>query len=104
MPKFIFAYHGGTAPRTPEEGEKVMGQWMAWYQGMGAAVVDGGGPAGQSKTVSPGGVADNGGANPISGYTLVEAADIGAAAEMAKGCPMVVDGSGSVEIAEIMQM
>ena len=104
MPKFVFAYHGGTAPRTPEEGEEVMGQWMAWYQGMGAAVLDGGGPAGPSKTVSPKGVSDDGGANPISGFTLIEAADIAAASEMAKGCPMVVDGSGSVEIAEIMQM
>lgn len=104
MPKFMFVYHGGKAPEDPAEGEKVMAAWNAWYGAMGAAVVDGGGPAGMSRTVSAQGVADNGGANPVSGYTLVEAADQDAAVEMAKGCPMVADGSGSVEVAEVIQM
>ena len=104
MPRYMFVYHGGKKPETPEEGEKVMGEWNAWYGSMGAAVTDGGGPAGLSKTVSQSGVADNGGANPVSGLTIVEAADQDAACDMAKGCPMVKDGSGSVEIAEIMQM
>ncbi|MCT8158724.1 YciI family protein [Pseudoruegeria sp. SHC-113] len=104
MPKFMFVYHGGKAPEDPAEGEKVMAAWNAWYGAMGAAVVDGGGPAGMSRTVSAQGVADNGGSNPVSGYTLVEAADQDAAVEMAKGCPMVADGSGSVEVAEVIQM
>ncbi len=104
MPKYMFVYHGGTKPDTPEEGQKVMGEWMAWYGAMGAAVLDGGGPAGMSKTVSQSGVADDGGANPVSGLTIVEAADQDAACEMARGCPMVKDGSGSVEVAEIIQM
>ena len=104
MPKFLFTYHGGKAPENPAEGEQVMAQWNAWYGSMGDAVVDGGGPAGNSKTVSASGVADDGGANPVSGHTIVEAADQGAACEMAKGCPMVGDGSGSVEVTEIIQM
>ncbi len=104
MPKFAFVYHGGKKPESPEEGEKVMAEWGAWYGSMGAAVVDGGGPAGMSQTVSNSGVAEDGGANPVSGLTIVEAADQGAACEMAKGCPMVKDGSGSVEVAEILQM
>ena len=104
MPKFMFAYHGGSAPSDPAEGEKVMAQWNAWYGSMGSAVLDGGGPAGQSMTVANGGLTNDGGANPLSGYTLVEAADQAAACEMAKGCPMVVDGSGSVEVCEILDM
>lgn len=104
MPKFMFAYHGGGMPETPEEGEKVMAQWQSWYGEMGNAVVDGGNPVGMSKTVTSGGVEDNGGANPLSGYTVVEAADHNAACEMAKGCPMVADGSGSVEVAQIHEM
>ena len=104
MPKFILAYHGGSAPEDPAEGEKVMAQWNAWYGGIGAALVDGGGPAGMSMTVSASGVAADGGANPLSGYTVIEAADQAAACEMAKGCPMVLDGSGSVEICEIIDM
>ena len=104
MPKFIFAYHGGGMPETPEEQERVMGQWQAWYGAMGAAVVDGGAPVGMSSTVSSGGIEENGGANPLSGFTVVEAADQAAACEMARGCPMVVDGSGSVEVAQMFEM
>ena len=104
MPKFVFAYHGGGRPETPEEGEKAMALWGAWYVAMGDAVVDGGAPVGSSSTVSAAGVADNGGANPLSGYTVVEAADHAAANEMAKGCPLVQDGSGSVEVAPVMEM
>ncbi len=103
MPKFVFAYHGGTAPQSPEEGAKVMAKWNAWYAGMGSAVVDGGGPCGPSKTVSTGGVEDSGGANPVSGITQVEAADMDGAVAMAKGCPITDDG-GTVEVAEIMEM
>lgn len=104
MPQFIFAYHGGGRPETPEEGEKAMAAWRDWMGGMGSALVQPGNPVGLSKTVSAQGVADDGGANPLSGYSVVEAADIDAACQMARGCPMVVDGSGSVEIAEIIEM
>ncbi|MEO1732818.1 MAG: YciI family protein [Pseudomonadota bacterium] len=104
MPKFMFVYHGGGMPETEEAQQAAMAAWGAWYEAMGAAVVDGGGPAGLSKTVAHSGVTDNGGANPVSGLTIVEASDQDAACDMAKGCPMVVDGSGSVEVAEIMAM
>lgn len=104
MTKYIYVYHGGTAPDSPEESQKVMAEWMAWFGEMGDAVVDGGNPLGTSKTVSAGGVADDGGANPASGYTIVNANDMDAAVAMAKGCPMVKSGNGSVEVAECMDM
>ncbi|WP_299728578.1 hypothetical protein [uncultured Tateyamaria sp.] len=104
MPKFIFAYHGGGMPETPEEGARVMAAWNDWYAEMGDAVVDGGAPVGQSMTVSTHGVAGDGGANPLSGYTVVETASMEVACEMAKGCPMVADGSGSVEVAPLIDM
>lgn len=104
MPQFIFAYHGGKTPETPEEGEQVMAAWQAWMGGMGDALKIPGAPVGLSKTVSAAGVADDGGANPISGYSVIEAADMDTATEMAKGCPMVVSGEGSVEVAEILEM
>lgn len=102
MTKYIFAYHGGKMPETPEEGQKVMAAWQSWFAGLGSAVIDGGNPAGMSKTVTSNGVEDNGGANPISGYSLVEADSIEAACEMAKGCPIL--DHGTVEVAEAMDM
>ncbi len=102
MPKFIFAYHGSQPPESPEEGAKTMERWNTWLADMGDAVVDGGNPAGPSKTVSAKGVADDGGSNPISGFSLVEAANIDAAVELAKGCPIM--DHGSVEVAQAMDM
>ncbi len=104
MPQFIFAYHGGKTPETPEEGEKVMAAWTDWFAQMGEAVAIPGAPVGMSKTVQQGGIDDNGGANPISGYTVVSAETIDAACQMAQGCPMVADGTGSVEVAEVHEM
>ena len=104
MPQFIFAYHGGKSPDTPEEGAKIMAAWQAWMGGMGEDLVIPGAPVGMSKTVSEGGIADDGGSNPVSGYSVVQAADLDAACDMAKGCPMVADGSGTVEVAEVLEM
>ncbi|MEL6570751.1 MAG: hypothetical protein AAFQ64_03775 [Pseudomonadota bacterium] len=104
MPKYLFVYHGGGVPETPEEGEKAMAAWGAWYEELGAATVDPGAPVGQSHTVSAGGHADNGGANPVSGYTIVTAESYEQACGFAAKNPMVVDGSGSVEVAEMIDM
>ncbi|MEM7427462.1 MAG: YciI family protein [Pseudomonadota bacterium] len=103
MANFVYIYHGGKMPETPEEGERVMGLWMSWLGGMGDAVVDGGNPVGMSRTVFAGRVEDNGGSNPTSGYSIVSAESIDQAVEMAKGCPILAE-DGSVEVAEIMQM
>ena len=44
MPKYVFAYHGGSMPETEEERAEVMATWGAWFESMGAAVVDAGNP------------------------------------------------------------
>lgn len=105
MPDFIFAYHGGgKMPETPEAIAKEMALWEAWFGKMGDSVAIPGNPVGMSKTVSATGVADDGGANPLTGYTVVRAADMDAATEMAKGCPIVADGTGTVEVAQVHEM
>jgi hypothetical protein len=52
---------------------------------------------------SNGSVAKDGGANPVSGYSLIEAKDYEDAVAKAKGCPLLAAG-GSVEVAEAMDM
>lgn len=104
MPEFMFAYHGGKMPETPEEGAKAMAAWEAWYKDLGESVVHPGNPVGMSKTVSAKGTQDDGGANPLSGFTIVEADTIEDACKMAAGCPMVADGSGTAEVAPIIEM
>ena len=104
MPQFIYAYHGGSTPESEEAVAKEMALWEKWFAEMGDAVVIPGNPVGASKTVSAAGVEDHGGANPLSGFTVVQAADIDAAVEMARGCPLVADASGSIEVAPIVEM
>jgi len=100
MAKYLFVYHGGGMPEGEAEQQQVMAAWGAWMEKYKDVLVDPGNPVGMSKTVSSSGVADNGGANPLSGYTIVSASDIDSACEIAKSNPMVADG-GSVEVAEI---
>ena len=102
MTDYIFAYHGGKRPETPEAGADLMARWRAWMTGMGDAVVNPGAPVGMSKTVSSGGVADDGGANPLSGYTVVKADSIEAAIAMAQGCPHL--DHGTIEVAPLIDM
>lgn len=104
MSKYLFIYHGGKDPETEEEVAKVLDDWGNWMGAMGAAVIDGGNPVGESSTVNPdGSVADNGGSNPASGYGIFDAADLDDALAKAKGCPILAVG-GSVELAEIIDM
>ncbi|MDH3693878.1 MAG: hypothetical protein OER96_04835 [Gammaproteobacteria bacterium] len=104
MAKYLFVYHGGSKPESEVDVAKVMDAWGQWFGSMGSAVVDGGNPVGMSSTVqSDGSVTNNGGANPASGYSLVEAPDLNDALEKAKGCPVLTAG-GSVEVAEAIDM
>ena len=104
MTKYLFVYHGGKHPETDEEVKRVLDAWGQWFASMGAAVVDGGNPVGKSSTVNPdGSVADNGGSNPASGYSLVEAGDLDDALTKARGCP-ILEAGGTVEVAEALDM
>ncbi len=104
MAKYLFVYHGGSKPETESEVAEVMDAWGNWFGSMGSAVVDGGNPVGMSSTVnSDSSVSDNGGSNPASGYSLIEASDVDDAVIKAKGCPILASG-GSVELAEAFDM
>ena len=105
MPKYVFAYHGdGDMPDSEEEMASVMEAWGAWFGSMGDALLDGGNPTGAAKTVAAdGSVSDGGGANAVTGYSLINADSLDAAIAIAKGCP-VLAGGGSVEVAEAIDM
>ncbi len=104
MPKFLLAFHGGTIPKDAAAVQETMAQWGAWYQSIGADVVDGGAPVSKSHTVSADGTVEDGGPNPVSGYCVIQAADYAAATEVASRNPMVTTGTGSVEVAEFVDM
>ncbi len=104
MSNYVFAYHGGKKPESPEAGAELMAKWKAWISGLGDAVVNPGTPLGMSKTVSSAGVADDGGSNPLSGFSIVKADSMDAALEIAKGCPHLDMDTGTIEVAKAMEM
>jgi hypothetical protein len=104
MAKFVLAYHGGGMPETEAEQAEVMAAWGTWFGGLGESVLDRGSPIVVAKTVaSDGSTRDGGGANPLSGYSLVEADSLEAAVEIAKGCPVLATG-GSIEVCQTVEM
>lgn len=104
MAKYLFVYHGGSTPQSKADQAKVMDAWGQWMGSMGSALVDGGNPVGKSMTVNAdGSVSDHGGANPASGYSLIEAATADEVLAMAKRCPILAAG-GSIEIAPTIDM
>ena len=102
MSKFVFVYRGGGGmEQTPEEQQKVMAAWGAWYATLGPSIVDGGAPFGASTSISKKGSGQA--ASGLGGYTIVNADSIDAASKMAEGCPVVNDG-GSVDIYDCIDM
>jgi hypothetical protein len=68
MAKYVLTYHGeGGMPETGEEVNQVMAAWGAWFEQLGAAVVDGGNPFGAASTISPDGSVSTQGPG-LSGY------------------------------------
>ncbi|MGH8920921.1 MAG: hypothetical protein ACRD0H_21750 [Actinomycetes bacterium] len=104
MTNYVFAYSGGTGmAATPQEQEQSMADWGAWFGAIGASLVEGGNPFGAARTVHADGSATDGGVSALTGYTVVSAPDLAAAADLAKGCPVLTTG-GTVEVYEAIEM
>ncbi len=100
MSNFLLAYHGGGMAETEEAQAQVMAAWGKWFQDLGPAIVDGGKPVARASTIAAdGSVADGGGANPVTGYSIVRADSMESAIGMARSCPIVQSG-GSIEVCE----
>ncbi len=104
MPKYLFTYHGPGMPDGADEQAAEMAAWGEWMGTHASAFLDMGAPVGSSKTVGADGITDGGGTNPATGYSLVEAADIEAPTTIAKGCPVLSRGGGTVEVGEAFEV
>lgn len=104
MANYLLVYHGGSMPESAEEGAKVLEAWNSWFSTLGDALVDGGDPVGRVRTIANNGTVSDGGINPSSGYSVIKADSLDAAVALAKGCPLLNGGGGSVEVAETIQM
>ncbi|MBT8240649.1 MAG: hypothetical protein KJN63_05425, partial [Acidimicrobiia bacterium] len=103
MPNYVLTYHGemGSMPDDPEAMAGVMAAWETWYGTIGADLVDGGAPFGETSAVGPDGAADA--PASMTGYTIIKAADMAAARSIASGCPVLAAGH-TVQISESIDM
>lgn len=99
MANYLLVFHGGSMPETQEEGAKIMQAWTDWFGTLGDALIDGGNPVSNVKTIASNGSVTDGGTNPSTGYSIIKADSLDAAVALAKGCP-VLQGGASVEVAE----
>jgi len=99
MANFMMIYKGEAtdmADLTEEQAQGVMAKWMAWIEGVGAALVDVGTPFGPSASVVDDG--SSGAAASLTGYSIVEADDLAAAKGLADGHPYLSEGAGNYAI------
>jgi hypothetical protein len=110
MSEFVFLYRGGDRLPSPEQVQKNLHLWTAWFKDLAAKghLVDRGQPLERSgKMVNSAKVVIDGpfaeAKDVIGGYTLIKAKDVAEAAELAKGCPFL-DRGGGVEVRPVMKL
>jgi hypothetical protein len=111
MPKFMFVYREppmDPADVAPEEMQQVLQSWMSWIGNAVKAgwMVEAGDALKPEVKMVAAGESITDGPFPeskelIGGYSMVEAADLEAAAKLTKGCPAFEVG-GRVEVRELM--
>ncbi len=112
MANFMLIFRGGnSAGDSPEQMQQHMQKWFAWFDGLsksgvfkgqGAPLEPGGKVLrGARKTVSDGPFAEA--KDVVGGYAIVEAKDLEAAVEIARGCP-TYEKDGAVEVRPVRAM
>jgi hypothetical protein len=97
---FVLVYKGG---KPSGDAAAANAAWGAWFGQLGGAVVEGGNPFGPSKTVGSGGAVSDGAASSLTGFSILKADSLDAAAALAKGCPVIANG-GTIEVYETIKM
>jgi hypothetical protein len=99
MGKYVYIYYAGTASDGGSAEE-----WGKWFGELGDKLVDGGNPFNDGgQAVSKEGVMavkDS----PATGYSIVTAASMDEATEIAKGCPLMSVKDAAVCVYEAMPM
>ena len=91
MNKYLFVVYGPTAESEADRAAG-MAEMAGWYKSLGSALIDPGAPFTGARTVSESGVENRPIGPHASGYNMVEAKSLDAAAELAKGCPLLKHG------------
>jgi hypothetical protein len=89
MAKFLVTYHGGKPPANAAAADEIKAAFGAWLQQAGAAVTDPGAPVRTATNVSSGSATAS---VEVGGYSVIEAASLGAAVALLETHPFVARG------------
>lgn len=111
MSEFAFLYRGRDTSASPEQMQRTMEKWRAWFKDLGEKghLKDIGHPLensgkvvkGKQKDMTDGPFAEA--KDVVGGFTLIQARDLDQAAELSMTCP-ILDVGGSVEVRPIQIM
>jgi hypothetical protein len=109
MSEFAFLFRGRNRQTPPDQQQATIQKWGAWFKALNerGVITNPGQPLaaggriveGQGKAVNDGPFAEI--KDLVNGFIIVEAADLDAAAEIARGCP-ILDDDGSVEVRPVL--
>jgi hypothetical protein len=105
MSQYILVYKGEAtdmSDMTPEEGAEVMAKWGIWMGNVGGALTDIGSPFGPASSVVDDG--SSGAPASLTGYSIIEAADMASARALCDTHPYLSEGEGAyaIDIYELM--
>jgi len=96
MKKFVIFHYGFENPT-----KEIMDAWGNWFASIGDKIVDPGSPLGPGREISRSGIKELPmGLESLTGYTVINAANMDEAEKIAQGCPMIT----SVRVYEAMSM
>ena len=99
MGKFVYVYYEGQGGDAGDDAA-----WGKWFGDLGEKLIDAGNPFGaDGQAVFMGGVMPVN-EKPVTGYSIINAADMAEATELAKGCPLVSSKDGTVCVYEALPM
>jgi hypothetical protein len=83
--KFVILHQGYVTPT-----EEIKNAWMGWFAAIGDSIVDSGNPFSEGRELTKDGWRDLPlGIDSYTGYTIVQAEDMDAAAKLLDGYPMI---------------
>ncbi|HEX7666533.1 MAG TPA: YciI family protein [Polyangiaceae bacterium] len=109
MAQYMFLFRGPKDTRTPDVQAAHMQRWMVWIKEMvdkgqlanaGQPLEPEGRVVRHDKSVTDGPFAEK---DIVAGVLFVEAKSVDEAAEIAKGCPMLEDPEGIVEVRPVLK-
>jgi hypothetical protein len=95
MPSYVFTYR---QPKGQPLNMDAADAWFKWFDEIGEHITQQGSAVSAARQLG-----NCEGGQSISGFTVISARDLDHAAQLAEGCPALLDGQG-IEVGELLEI